>query len=49
MRVQIQLIVERSLAQSITDEMERLFRGADGGYWLTPVERMGAFRREGQV
>ncbi|MEX8497164.1 MAG: DUF3240 family protein [Leptothrix ochracea] len=47
-RVQIQLIVERTLAQSITDEMERLFRGADGGYWLTPVERMGAFRVEGQ-
>jgi hypothetical protein len=44
-RVQIELVVQRALAQTLTDEMEHLFDGADGGYWLTPVERIGAFRR----
>ena len=47
-RVQIELVVVRSLAHTLTDEMEQLFDGADGGYWLTPVERIGAFRREVQ-
>lgn len=48
-RVEVKLIVERERLQPLLDALNTLLQGVDGGYWVVPVERYGAFARRPQA
>jgi hypothetical protein len=42
-RVELKLIIERERLEPLLAEACQLLAGADGGYWVLPVERFAAF------
>jgi hypothetical protein len=42
-RVELKLIIERERLDPLLAEACSLLAGADGGYWVLPVERFAAF------
>jgi hypothetical protein len=42
-RVELKLIIEREQLEPLLAEACSLLAGADGGYWVLPVERFAAF------
>ena len=42
-RVEVKLIVERPRLSALIEGIEALLAGAEGGYWVRPLERFAAF------